>query len=88
LIVHLHIAGAEHERHGNPRKPDELQHAAPFVARCRRSPREPVNATPGRTTAAAGARTSRTKSCDCYFFLRAPERFAALKEMPARMAFC
>jgi len=23
-----------------------------------------------------------------YFFLRAPERFAALKEMPARMAFC
>jgi hypothetical protein len=23
-----------------------------------------------------------------YFFLRAPDRFAALKEMPARMAFC
>src|SRR5205814_7249548 len=38
LIVHLHIAGAEHERHGNPREPDEPEHAAPFVAGRRRSP--------------------------------------------------
>jgi hypothetical protein len=35
-----------------------------------------------------GAPDLKPKVIARYFFLRAPDRFAALKEMPARMAFC
>jgi len=38
-----------------------------------------------RTDAAETTRATKTRT---YFLRRAPERFAARKEIPARMAFC